>query len=360
MPLKVGLAGGGGIATPHLEAFVRNEHVGEVILAEPHEEARQRQVERFGIIKHATADFDDLVADDSVDVIDLCTPHDLHHPQAVAALDAGKHVITEKPIAITLDQADEMIARAKKAGKRLFVALCQRMFPAHIRARQIIDDGEIGDLYMGVVTVIGDEFGRMNDPKSWKGDWDRAGGGALIDTGYHAVYMMQHFLGPAQAVTARMKRLRVKPKNKADDTAFVALEHPKGRMSTITVTYAATGSPWVEERRLVGTTGELVVREGVAAPGGGEHGILDDLEYEVPLLGFADKQPVYPPPKVFNPPRVNWYAIGETIHHFIECLVEEKEEDITAGEARAALATCLAAYQSDREGRRVEIDHVKQ
>ena len=359
MSLRVGLVGGGGIATPHLEAYVRNDYVNEVILAEPNAETRQRQVERFGIIKHATADFDDLLADDSIALIDICTPHDLHHPQALAAFDAGKHAITEKPIAMTLEQADEMISRAKKAGRRLFVALCQRMFPAHVRAKEIIDAGEIGELYLGVVTVIGDEFGRMNDPKSWKGDWERAGGGALIDTGYHAVYMMQHFLGPAKAATACTKRLRVKPSHKADDTSFVALEHPHSRMSTIVVTYAATGSPWVEERRLVGTTGELIVREGVAVGGRGEHGIFDDLEYEVPLLGFADKEPFYPPPKVFNPPRVNWYAIGRIIDHFIECLVEEKEEEITAGEARAALATCLAAYRSSKEGCRIEIDHVK-
>ena len=180
----------------------------------------------------------------------------------------------------------------------------------------------------------------MNDPESWKGDWDKAGGGALFDTGYHAVYMLQHFFGPTTAVTAMTRRLIVEPDNKADDTSVVALELPGGAMGSITVTYVATGDRWSEERRLIGTEGSLLIR--------------DDPDDELPLVAFhgADFLPV----KVHNPPHANQYAIAQTVEHFLDCIVNDRESDITLADARAAVATVQAAYQSEREGRRIAID----
>jgi len=341
--LKVGLVGAGGIARPHMVAFVRNPHVEEVHVADPSAEAQQRLCDEFGIIKHAVAGYEDLLADDTIDVIDICTPHHLHHPIAMAAFKAGKHVITEKPIAMTLKQADEMIAVAKRAKRRLFVALCQRMFPAHIEAKKIIDAGEIGTPFLGIANIIGNEFDRMNDPTSWKGDWKRAGGGALIDTGYHAVYMLQHFLGPARAVTAMTKRLRLEPKHKADDTSVVALEMSEGVMASIVVTYCATGDRWSESRQIIGPKGSLLIR--------------DNPEDEVPLIGVAGGELI--PIKVHNPLSINPYGIRQTIDHFIDCVLGNKAPEITNAEARAALATVLAAYRSEREGRRVEVSEVE-
>jgi len=343
MPLKVGLVGAGAIARPHMAAFVRNPYVEEVHIADPSEEARKGLADEFGIIKRVVADYEELLADDTVDLIDLCTPHYLHHPAALAAFKAGKHVITEKPIALTLKQADEMIAAAKRVKKRLFVALCQRMFPAHLEAKKIIEAGEIGKPFLGIANIIGNEFARMNDPESWKGDWKKAGGGALIDTGYHAVYMLQHFLGPARAVTAMAKRLLVEAKQKADDTSVVALEMSDKVVASIVVTYCATGDRWSETRQIIGPKGSLLIR--------------DNPEDEMPLAAVVDGE--FIPVKVHNPLSINPYAIRQTLDHFIDCVLRNKAPEITATEARAALATVLAAYKSEREGRRVEVSEVE-
>lgn len=343
MALKVGLIGAGSIARPHMVGYVKNPNVTEVHIADSSEEARKSLCDEFGIITHAVADYADLLADDSIDVVDICTPHHLHHPMAMAAFKAKKHVITEKPIAMTLKQADEMMAGAKKAKKRLFVALNQRMFPAHIEAKKIIDEGEIGEPFLGIVNIIGNELSRMNDPKSWKGDWKRAGGGALIDTGYHAVYMLQHFLGPARAVTAMTKRLVAKPKAKADDTSIVALEMSDKVAASIVVTYGATGDPWTEARQIIGPKGSLF--------------ITDNPEDEVPLIAVVEGDPI--PIKVHNPPSVHQYGIRRALDHFIDCILQNKGSDIQNAEARAALATILAAYRSEKEGRRVEVSEME-
>lgn len=344
MALKVGLIGAGAIAHPHVVGYVKNPHVNEVHIADPSDEARQRLAGEFGIITKAVPDYKDLLADDSIDLVDICTPHYLHHPIAMAAFRAKKHVITEKPIAMTLKQADEMMAGGKKAKKRLFVALNQRMFPAHIEAKKIIDEGEIGEPFLGIVTILGNELPRMNDPSNWKGDWKKAGGGALIDTGYHAVYMLQHFLGPARAVTAMTKRLVVEPKNKADDTSIVALEMSDTVVANIVVTYCATGDPWTEARQIVGPKGSLF--------------ITDNPEDEVPLIAVIEGDPI--PVKVHNPPNVHQYGIRRALDHFIDCIVENRGPDIQNAEARAALATILAAYRSEEEGRRVEVREIEE
>jgi len=339
---KVGLVGAGGISRWHVQAFVHNERVEEVHVADPSREARERLMDEFGIITKAVGKYEELLVDDSIEIIDCCAPHNLHHPIAMAAFKAKKHVITEKPIAMTLKQADEMIAAAKRAKRRLFVSLNQRMMPAHRKAKELIDAGEIGKPFLGIVNVLGNEFARMNDPESWKGDWQKAGGGALIDTGYHAVYMLQHFLGPATTVTAMSRRLRVEPKHKADDTSVVAMEMKGGAMGTVCVTYCATGDQWTEARQIVGPEGSIF--------------ITDDPEDEVPLVVVVDGDAA--PVKVHNPPRAQQYGIRQAVNHFIWCIAEQQPSMITNAEARAALATVLAAYRSEKEGRRVEVSEV--
>ncbi len=338
--LTIGLAGAGGIARPHLRAYVESEVVTAVAIADPSEQARAAIQSEFGIIKAAHERFEALLEDPEIPILDLCTPHYLHKPQAIAALEAGKDVILEKPMAMSVAECDEMLAVAERTGRRLFVSMNQRMFPAHIEAKKLLEAEEIGRVFLGVINVFGNEMYRMLDPESWKGDWERAGGGALFDTGYHAVYMMQHFLGTALTVTAATKRLLSDIETKADDTSVVALDLPDTTLGAITVTYGATGDRWTEERRIVGTNGSLLIR--------------DDPEDGMPLL-LLRRDEIMPVPMA-TPMHVNPYAIARTLDHFLDCILHDRPEQITAAEARAAVGTCQAAYASEREGRRVPVE----
>lgn len=339
MSLCVALVGCGKFAAYHLDAFVRNDVVDRVLAADPDEAAREGLRRRFGIIKRAVADYAELLADEQVDVVDICTPHDSHREIAVEALRAGKDVICEKPIARTLEEADEMIATAQQAGRRLFVAMSQRNFPAHRRARELLQQGAIGRPFLAVANVYDDDLERMNDPDHWKGDLQRAGGGALIDIGYHAVYRMQAFFGPATAVTAMCRRLIAQPANKGDDTAVMALDLPGGVLGSIVLTFAATGHSYDAEQRIVGTEGALVIRDNPAD--------------EVPLMIVQDD--TFIPVRVHNPLDVGGYALQATLDHFIGCIVEGREPELTVEQARAALATVLAGYESERTGQRVAL-----
>lgn len=338
--VNIGLVGLGAITHAHLNAFVENEAVGAVKAFDPSEEARAQASAKYGIIKETFDTIDPLLADDTISIIDICTPHYLHKPQAIAALQAGKHVIMEKPMALTVQECDDITAAAKEAGRRVFVAMCQRSFPAHVKAKELMDAGVIGRPFLGVVNIYGTEMFRMLDPNSWKGDWEKAGGGAFFDTGYHAVYMLQHFFGPAVAVTGMAKRYLNELENKADDVTVAALELPGPALGSIVCTYGATGDKWTEERRIVGTDGSLFIR--------------DDPEDGAPLLVMRrdSVEPIKVPTPLFTHP----YGIARTLDHFLDCIINDKPETITIAEARAAVATCQATYVSEREGRRVELE----
>ena len=324
----VGQIGAGAIARPHVKAFVHNPHVTEVRVADPSADAREALAREYGIIKGTCEDYHELLADATIALVDIGVPHYLHAPIAIEAMRAGKDVIVEKPLAMNEAECDAMIAASQETGRRLFCALCQRMFPAHIKAEELIAAGEIGRPFMGAITIIGNEFDRMNDPESWKGDWDKAGGGALFDTGYHAVYMLQHWFGPAREVSGLAKRLVVEPENKADDTSAIAMGMDNNVLCSVVVTYSATGDRWGEERRIVGTEGSILIR--------------DDPEDELPLVVFHGAE--FRPIKVHNPPGINHYAIRKTVDHFVDCIVSGTESHITLAEAKAAVVTVQKAY----------------
>jgi len=339
MDLTVGLIGCGQFAPLHLDALVRNDHVRRVIAADPDEAALAGMYRRYGIIARTENDWRAVVTGDEVDVVDILTPHDSHCEIAVAALEAGKNVICEKPMARTLEEADAMIAAAERTGRRLLISMPQVHFPAIARAKQLLDAGEIGRPFLAVFEVYDDEVERMSDPEHWKGDLERAGGGVLIDAGYHAVYVMLHLLGRPRAVTAMCRSLVIDAEGTGEDTAVVALDLGDALMGTIVVTFADNATRYRAERRIVGTEGTLLMR--------------DMPEDELPLLLMTDQDIL--PIRVQNPLDVAPLSVELTLNDLIDAIVEDREPVAGTQLARDTLATVLASYQSEREGCRIEM-----
>ena len=258
----------------------------------------------------------------------------MHEPVALEAFAAGKHVITDKPIANTLAEADAMMAAAEASGQRFFVALNQRFLPVHERVGGLLSDGFMGRPSLALLVVAGSELPRMRQPGTWKGSWERAGGGALADSGTHVVDIAQSWFGPPDAVRCHLARHVVEAPDKADDTAALVMEYP-GLTVTIVVSYAAGGQPWSETRGLWSETGSLHVR-------------LEDVE---PLVAWKDGQPV--PQVVEHEP--DWWAwsVRRGLSRALDCFDRDLPFPVTPADARAALLTIRAAYLAADEGRRV-------
>ena len=339
MSLTVGLIGCGSFSSLHLDGLVRNEHVRTVIAADPDQSALAAMHRRYGIITRTESDWRAVVEDESVDIVDIVTPHDTHREITIAALEAGKHVICEKPIARTLAEADAMLAAADASEGRLLISLPQVYFPAIARAGEIIASGEIGRALLAVFSIYDDEFERMSDPEHWKGSVRRAGGGVLIDAGFHPLYVLLHLFGRPRSVTAMCRNVLIDVQGKGEDTAAVALDFGGGMMANLTVTFADHGERYRADRRIVCEQGVLMIRD------------MPEDEIPLALLHGEDFSPI----RVHNPLLVPPYAVEAMLNDLIGALVHDREPIATAHLAYDTLRVVLAAYEADREGRRVEL-----
>lgn len=328
--LRVAQIGVSPLADLHMTAFVDNRHVAEVYLAAPDEETRQTLAARWGIVKRAVADWRELAADDGVDLAHLCGPLPERVAIADAFLAAGKSVILDAPPAASLEDLDAMAQAAQRSSGRLYASLPQLEHPAIRRALQIVGEGDLGELFLGQVTML-------EKPAP-------AGGRAAAapNAAFSAIAVLQRFLGPARSVTAQSVEPRSLPASLAQggeaSLGLTVLHGPAG-LSTVLVGQTSAGGRVVGERRLVGTEGMLLIR--------------DDPEDELPLLGFRGEEVI--PIPIRQPLHVRPWYVARMLDHFVDCLREDREPEITVGEARAALATALAAQESARTGQRVTL-----
>lgn len=202
--------------------------------------------------RFATEDYRELVARNDVDIVNVCTPNYLHKEQVAAALVAGKHVYCDKPLAMNAREAAELLELAKKAGTTCQVTFHNRYSPAIMRAKELADDGFLGEITAFRAVYLHSGYTDPNRPISWRMQKDKAGGGALMDLGSHAVDLLRHLIGDFYRVHASFQTLvQERPIAKGttemapvtvDDAAVLQLELPNGVVGTLEASRVATGS----------------------------------------------------------------------------------------------------------------------
>jgi UDP-N-acetylglucosamine 3-dehydrogenase len=225
MGLHVGLIGSGSAGKAHIGAVISHPAVSSLSLAE-NDLVQLDSLAKTYRLRYVTQNYQKLLIDPEIDIIDICLSHDLHYPIALQAFQAGKDVIVEKPISNSIEEADAMIAASKQFGKRLYVALNERFLPVHQKVKEIIQSGKLGKVVLANLIVAGSELDRMDAPDHWKGTFGRAGGGALADSGTHVVDLAIDWFGMPDAVQSSMGRFIVGSANKAEDTASLTMLYP--------------------------------------------------------------------------------------------------------------------------------------
>jgi predicted dehydrogenase len=208
--LNIGLIGSGFMGQAHADAFKRAGMLYRDLPARPHlymladanDALAADAAARFGFEK-STGDWHALVSDPAVDVVDITSPNAMHKEMALAAIAAGKHVYCEKPLAVTVAEAEEMTAAAVKAGVKTMVAFNNVKTPAAMLAKQLIDRGDIGQpmRFRGWF-----DQGFFNDPDlpfSWRCSRKQAGSGALGDLGSHVISVAQYLMGDVASTIAQ-------------------------------------------------------------------------------------------------------------------------------------------------------------
>lgn len=190
--LKVAIIGCGRISGSYASAFKELHDIAELVYAIDTDEEKARAFAGPFGTRYGT-DFEDLLTL-KVDVVHLCLPHYLHAPMAIRAMEAGMHVLTEKPVAMTLQEADEMKAVSRRTDRKLGVIFQTRYEPSVIRLRQMIRDGAFGKIISARSILTWNRPYSYYKGSDWKGTWDKEGGGVLIDQAIHSIDRIRYML----------------------------------------------------------------------------------------------------------------------------------------------------------------------
>lgn len=335
--MKAIVIGSGVISAAHIEPY-QEKGVEIVAIVDPNKASREATMERYGIQNG----FDTIeeALELKPDVASLCTPNCLHMPHAVQLLEAGVNVITEKPMARTVEECNKMIEAAEKSGKKLFVAHSQRFFPPHQRLLKTMKEGTLGKPVMVLSTFIGNEFERMNAPANWKGDQEHSGGGVLIDNGSHMINLLIGALGPVEYVESTDGRILIEPEHKAEDTSVVNLKFKNGALGTLAVTFVARASTFPAGYIGAGIRTEIITEKG-AVCATNDKPVFKIVENSGTVKESYDN---------FDDIPIEYTG---AVAHFVDCLENGTEPFVTMYDGRDTIAVIEAAYQSAREGKRI-------
>jgi UDP-N-acetylglucosamine 3-dehydrogenase len=335
--LRAGIIGCGGITERrHAPVLSAQQGVELVALADVSNERLQLLGDRHGVpAARQYTDYEKMLTDAALDIVHVCTPHDLHEAQAIAAMEACCHVLLEKPIATSAAEADRMAAVAARRGRKLTVSHNQKFCAAHEATMARIRAGDLGAVFLVRTEGFSPRHvsGRGAN-QDWRTQSVAGGGGPLIDNGYHSVYRAVDYMdSPIVRVFARISR-NVQD-IEVEDTAVVLFEHASGATTSLQVGWCApAGSVGVQE--IFGTSGQLRL--------GG------DSPVNVWTKANAAWQPV-----AVREEAPDALGFPPLVAAFVDAVQNDGPVPVTAAESRHVLAAVAAAYESGRTGQPVDV-----
>lgn len=242
----VGVIGLGEVGEVHADA-VNSSATSYLAAIADVDQGRRDLYASKGVAAYAT--IDELLANDDVQTVSICLPHHLHFPTAAAAIAAGKNVLVEKPLTITISDAEELVRRANHAGVTLGVSHNQLYYAAHLEAKRQIEQRLIGEpTFIRMRLGIGPMWG------GWRASIENTGGGLMIDAGMHRLYVALYLFGPVRACHAVFDV----PREHGEGFAVITLKFESGAWGVIEVSKDGPEGFFEDEIEVVGT--EAVLR----------------------------------------------------------------------------------------------------
>ena len=344
MSIKVGIIGCGKIAqVRHIPEYAANPHTEVYGFYDINLARAEELAEKYN--GKAYASYEELLADPAIEAVSVCAANHVHAEITVAALKAGKHVLCEKPMAVTLEECEAMVAAARESGKYLMIGQNQRLAKAHAKAKELIEQGAIGKVltFRTIFGHGGPETWSI-DPGSnvWFFDKTKAAMGAMADLGIHKTDMIQYVLGSkivkTQAVLSTLdKKDATGSLIGVDDNAICIYQMENGIIGTMTASwtyYAAEDNTTV----IYGTKGELR--------------LYDDPKYSVQQINADGTRIDYQIDQIQT--NDNQTASG-VIDLFVDCLVEKKEPEISGANVLHAMKAVFASIESSAKGCAIEV-----
>jgi UDP-N-acetyl-2-amino-2-deoxyglucuronate dehydrogenase len=341
-PIRVGLVGCGAISTQHLEAISALDGLQLVGVVDAFPERARAVGEQWGV--PWSIRLEELLERDDVDAVAVTSPSGLHPGHALAALRSGRHVLVEKPIALRVADADEIVREGHERG--LVVAtISQRRFEPVVRAlRAVIDAGALGRLSLVIAEGLYDRPQSYYDSAAWRGTRN-LDGGVLMNQAIHMVDLVRWIGGPVASVAGHVATLG--HVMEAEDTATVSLRFVSGTLGAIVATTCASPE-FPAELRVYGDRGHVRIA--------GEEAVEWDVP-GVPAPSVVDDRPVLAPGTGTTQ---TWgtNAVGHLRQYadFVEAVRSGRPPVVTGEDGRNAVELVTAAYEADRTGCAVRLD----
>lgn len=322
------IIGAGGISKRHFEGY-RQAGVNVVAIADASEAIRQLRKQEWDVRAYAT--FEELLVQEDVQAVSICTPNAYHAPASIAALEQGIHVLCEKPLSLDLDACDAMIAAARRTGAVLQTGHHLRSNPLARTAKRLIDEGRVGRVTFMRLRQAHD-WGGAEQVRGVFGSLAASGGGTLLDNGCHMMDLARYFGGDVRSIYARMATLKFEIE--VEDTAVATLDFESGAIASVENAWTATG--WEESFHVYGTQGALECSNRLGK---------SRLRFLNREFGYSE----------WHAGDETWYDFAQvdnahvrSVGHFIES-IERGSPVVCSGEdGRESVRLVLGAYESAR------------
>lgn len=340
--VKVGIIGSQFEADIHAASFqIMPEEAEVVAVASPTPGHPEELARRYGI-QRVFHDYRDMLREKDIEMITITAPNWLHKQMACDIARAGKHVICEKPLCMTLEEADEMIDTCRREGVLLLYAEELFFTPKYVKAKEMADQNALGKVHL--VKQSEKHFGPHTD---WFWDVERSGGGVLMDMGCHGIAFCYWFLGrpKIKSVLCHLGTYVHADKTIGDDEAICILEFENGAMGMVENSWARRGG--MDDRIEVYGEGGVTyanLHMGNALPTFSEYGFGYSVEKAPTTKGWT--YPVFD--ELWN------YGFPQEMRHFARCVRGKEKPDATGEDGRVVLEALYASYASAGEGRRME------
>lgn len=339
--IRVAVIGCGSIAKHrHLIEYNNNPHVEIVAVSDINEARVKETAEKY----HAKAytSYEALLESENIDAVSVCLPNYLHAPVSIAALNAGAHVLCEKPMATSREEAEQMIEAAKRNNKKLMIGHNQRFVSSHQKARKLIEQGEIGKIYS-----FRTSFGH-GGPEGWSADgadsWffkkDQAFIGAMGDLGVHKADLLRYLLGEEFVEVGAFVETNAKENINVDDNATLILKSTSGIVGTLAASWAYTAK---EDNSTILYGEKATLR------------LEDDPEYSL-IVQYNKGEVVKYELDGIQSNEDGGQTTSHTIDHFIESILHDTNPLIDGEEGKKSLQVILGALESVETKRIISLE----
>ena len=339
--IRFGLLGCGRIARRHSDLLGGNHIEGAKLIAvcDPIRARADVIASKFAVPAHY--DIDDFLARKDIDAVSVLTPSGLHPQHVIACAKAGKQVVVEKPMALRLSDADDMIRACDQAGVKLFIVKQNRFNVPVVKARGALEAGRFGKLILGTVRVRWCRDQAYYDQDAWRGTW-AYDGGVLSNQASHHVDMLEWFFGDVVSVHARATTALAKIET--EDTAVATLKFRNGALGIIEATTAARPTDLEGSLSILGEKG-MVEIAGFAVNQIRHWRFVDETAADREVI---EKFSV-------NPPDVYGFGHQAYYRHVVDCLTNQHAALVDGLEGRKSLELITALYESIETGQEVAL-----